>query len=54
LTHFEAKREKGVGTPFPRFPVPLHPCGPCSRRVSKSLMTRYFYKQVVEIGASTS
>jgi len=27
-THFEAKREKGVGTPFPRVPAPLHPC-PC-------------------------
>jgi len=24
-THFEAKREKGVGTPFPRVPAPLHP-----------------------------
>ena len=24
-THFEAKREKGVGTRFPRVPVPLHP-----------------------------
>jgi len=23
--HFEAKREKGVGTPFPRVPAPLHP-----------------------------
>jgi len=25
-THFEAKREKGMGTPFPRVPAPLHPC----------------------------
>jgi len=25
-THFKAKREKGVGTPFPRVPAPLHPC----------------------------
>jgi len=24
-THFKAKREKGVGTPFPRVPAPLHP-----------------------------
>jgi len=25
--HFKAtKREKGVGMPFPRVPVPLHPC----------------------------
>ena len=24
-THFEAKRDKGVGTPFPRVPAPLHP-----------------------------
>jgi len=24
-THFEAKHEKGVGTPFPRVPTPLHP-----------------------------
>jgi len=23
-THFKAK--KGVGTPFPRVPAPLHPC----------------------------
>jgi len=23
--HFKAKREKGVGTPFPRVPDPLHP-----------------------------
>jgi len=23
--HFKAKREKGVGTPFPRVPAPLHP-----------------------------
>jgi len=26
-THFKAKHEKGVGTPFPRVPAPLHPCG---------------------------
>jgi len=25
-THFNAQREKGVGTPFPRVPAPLHPC----------------------------
>jgi len=25
-THFKAKHEKGVGTPFPRVPAPLHPC----------------------------
>jgi len=25
-THFKAKREKGVGTPLPRFPTPIHPC----------------------------
>jgi len=25
-THFEAKHEKGVGTPFPRVPATLHPC----------------------------
>jgi len=25
-THFEAKCEKGVGTPFPRVPAPLHTC----------------------------
>jgi len=25
-THFEAKHEKGVGTPFPRVPAPLHSC----------------------------
>jgi len=25
-THFKAKREKGVGTPFPLVPTPLHPC----------------------------
>jgi len=24
-THFKAKREKGVGMPFPRVPAPLHP-----------------------------
>jgi len=24
-THFKAKFEKGVGTPFPRIPTPLHP-----------------------------
>jgi len=24
-THFKAKREKGVGTPFPRVPAPIHP-----------------------------
>jgi len=24
-THFKAKREKGVGTPFPRVPAQLHP-----------------------------
>jgi len=24
--HFKAKHEKGVGTPFPRVPAPLHPC----------------------------
>jgi len=24
-THFKAKREKGVETPFPRVPAPLHP-----------------------------
>jgi len=24
-THFKAKREKCVGTPFPPVPVPLHP-----------------------------
>jgi len=24
-THFKAKREKGVGTPFPRVPTPRHP-----------------------------
>jgi len=24
--HFKGKREKGVGTPFPRVPAPLHPC----------------------------
>ena len=24
--HFKAKREKGVGTPIPRVPAPLHPC----------------------------
>jgi len=24
-THFEAKREKGVETPFPRVPARLHP-----------------------------
>jgi len=24
-THFKAKREKGVGTPFPRVPAPLQP-----------------------------
>jgi len=24
-THFKAKREKGVGTPFPHVPAPLHP-----------------------------
>jgi len=23
--HFEAKREKDVGTPFPRIPAPLRP-----------------------------
>jgi len=28
-THFKAKHEKGVGTPFPRVPVPLHPCSFC-------------------------
>jgi len=25
-THFKAKREIGVGTPFPRLPASLHPC----------------------------
>jgi len=25
-THFNAEREKGVGTPFPRVPAPLHLC----------------------------
>jgi len=25
-TNFKAKREKGVGTPFPRVPASLHPC----------------------------
>jgi len=25
-THFKAKRQKGVGTPFPRIPAPPHPC----------------------------
>ena len=25
-SHFKAKHEKGVGTPFPRVPAPLHPC----------------------------
>jgi len=25
-TFFKAKREKGVRTPFPRVPVPLHSC----------------------------
>jgi len=25
-THFKAKREKDVGTPFARVPAPLHPC----------------------------
>jgi len=25
-THFKAKRENGVGTPFPRVPAPLHHC----------------------------
>jgi len=29
-THFTAKREKGVGTLFPRVPAPLHP----SRKLS--------------------
>jgi len=24
-THFKAQHEKGVGTPFPRVPAPLHP-----------------------------
>jgi len=24
-THFKAKREKGVRTPFPRVPTPPHP-----------------------------
>jgi len=24
-SHFKAKREKGVGTPFPRVPAPLQP-----------------------------
>jgi len=24
-THFKAKLQKGVGTPFPRVPAPLHP-----------------------------
>jgi len=24
-THFEARREKGVGMPFPRVPATLHP-----------------------------
>jgi len=25
-THFKAKHGKGVGTPLPRVPAPLHPC----------------------------
>jgi len=25
-THFKAKREKDVGSPFPRVPALLHPC----------------------------
>jgi len=25
LTNLKPKREKGVGTPFPRVPAPLHP-----------------------------
>jgi len=25
-THFRAKHEKGMGTPLPRVPAPLHPC----------------------------
>jgi len=24
-THFKAKLQKGVGTPLPRVPAPLHP-----------------------------
>jgi len=27
-THFKAKHEKGVGTPFPRVPAQLNPCSP--------------------------
>ena len=29
-SHFKAKCEKGVGTPFPSVPAPLHPCIPVS------------------------
>jgi len=25
-THFKAKRDTGVETPFPGVPAPLHPC----------------------------
>jgi len=28
-THFKAKHEKGVGTPFPRVSAPLHPWQEC-------------------------
>jgi len=28
-THFKAKYEKGVRTPFPRVPAPLHPWQEC-------------------------
>jgi len=40
-SHFKGKREKGVGTPFPRVPIPLHPC-PCPKIFWSSLRIKTF------------